>query len=250
MRAHRHQKLGIKQTIQRTWMDKTVHMMLAGMSEEEIRVELDSFLSNQKQSGGIGPRGKQTYGLAISILAAWFAPEPDLLPFRDDALELARTSPPEAWLPLHWAILSAAYPFWFHVAWQIGRILNLQELVSQAQIFNRLKEKYGDRETVARNARYAVRSFVAWEVIQDSQIKGCYEKSPPFELVNPDVAALLIESALLSIPESKVEVGVLMNHPAFFPFQLPSLSGDFISQRNQRIEVMRFGLDQVFLKLI
>ena len=40
--------------------------------------------------------------------------------------------------------------------------------LTQVQIFNRLKALYGDRETVARNARYAVRSFVAWRVLKDS----------------------------------------------------------------------------------
>ena len=67
------------------------------------------------------------------------------------------------WLPLHSAILSAAYPFWFNVATQTGRLLKLQEQITQHQIFNRLKEQYGDRETVSRNARYTIRSFVAWE---------------------------------------------------------------------------------------
>ena len=46
--SERFQKLGIKQTIQRHWMDHTVQMMLAGMSEKNIRAELDDYLSTQK----------------------------------------------------------------------------------------------------------------------------------------------------------------------------------------------------------
>ena len=57
----RHDKLGIKQTIQRRWMDRVVQLMLAGMSEAEIRNELDEFLKTQKQSGGTGQRGEKTY---------------------------------------------------------------------------------------------------------------------------------------------------------------------------------------------
>ncbi|MEI7993268.1 MAG: hypothetical protein WCH01_00055 [Methylococcaceae bacterium] len=52
--SKRHQKLGIKQTIQRHWMDRVVQMLLAGMSEKEIRNDLDDYLSTQKQSGGTG----------------------------------------------------------------------------------------------------------------------------------------------------------------------------------------------------
>lgn len=245
----RHDKLGIKQTIQKTWMDNTVQMMLAGLSEKEIRSELDEYLSTQKQSGGIGERGKKTYGIAISILAAWFAPNEELIDFRNDALNLAREIPENNWLPLHWAVLSASYPFWSNVARQTGRLLNLQNQITQAQIFRRLKEQYGDRETVARNARYTVRSFVAWGVLKDSEARGCYEKVAPVSISDTNLAILMFESTLLAAPEGKISLGLLLNNPAFFPFQLPMMTGDFVSQHSERIEVVRYGLDDELLKL-
>ena len=73
--SKRHQKLGIKQTVQRHWMDRVVQMLLAGMTEKEIRADLNDYLSTQKQSGGIGERGKDSYKMAICLLACWFAPE-------------------------------------------------------------------------------------------------------------------------------------------------------------------------------
>lgn len=246
--GRRHEKLGIKQTVQKVWMDKTVQMMLAGLSEKEIRNELNEYLSTQKQSGGIGERGAKTYGMATSLLAAWFAPEHELLPFRDNALSMAKKLPITEWLPLHWAVISASYPFWFNVARQVGRLLNLQEQITQAQIFSRLKEQYGDRETVARNARYTVRSFVAWNVLQDSKTKGCYVKSIPMN-VTDDQAILLLESALHVSPEAKETLNPLLNSPAFFPFIIPNMSGEYISQQSKRIEVVRYGLVDELLKL-
>lgn len=247
--GNRHEKLGIKQTVQKKWMDKTVQMMLAGLSEKEIRSELDEYLSTQKQSGGVGERGKKTYGMAISLLAAWFSPDKELINFRNDALHLARAMPNSDWLPLHWAVLSATYPFWFNTARQVGRLLNLQDQITQAQIFNRLKEQYGDRETVARNARYTVRSFVAWGGLKDSEAKGCYEKSAPKKITDSNLAILMVESALLATPEAKGALVLLLNNPAFFPFDLPVMTGDFVSQRSERIEVARYGLDDELLKL-
>ena len=158
-------------------MDRVVQLMLAGMSEAKIRNELDEFLKTQKQSGGTGQRGEKTYGMAVSILASWFSPDSDLIALRDDVLMLARNLPIEQWLPLHWLVISASYPFWFNVAKQVGRLFNLQDQITQAQVFGRIKEQYGDRETVARNARYTMRSFVAWGILKDSETKGCYEKS-------------------------------------------------------------------------
>lgn len=247
--SKRHQKLGIKQTVQRHWMDRVVQMLLAGMTEKEIRVDLDGYLSTQKQSGGIGDRGKGTYGMAISLLACWFAPEKDLLLFRDEALSLARTSPSSEWLPLHWAIISVSYPFWFNVAKQTGRLFNLQEQITQAQVFNRLKEQYGDRETVARNARYTVRSFIAWEVLNDSKAKGCYEQAAPLQIYEPEIAVLLLESALLAIPEGKSALRLLLASPALFPFQLPLMTGDFIANTSERLKIVRYGMDDEMLEL-
>jgi hypothetical protein len=241
--SKRHQKLGIKQTVQRHWMDRVVQMLLAGMTEKEIRVDLDDYLSTQKQSGGIGDRGKDTYGMAISLLACWFAPDKELITFRNDALSVARTSLKTEWLPLHWAIISAAYPFWFNVAKQTGRLFNLQEQITQAQVFNRLKEQYGDRETVARNARYTVRSFIAWEVLSDSKAKGCYEQAIPLLISEPKTAILLLEAALLAIPEGKSALKILVETPALFPFQLPVMTGDFIAHSCERLKVVRYGMD-------
>ena len=247
--SKRHDKLGIKQTIQKHWMDHVVKMMLAGLSEKEIRAELDEFLANQKQSGGTGERGKKTYGMAISILASWFSPEKELIPFRDHALELIRNENPQKWLPYHWAVISASYSFWFNVAKQVGRLFNLQDQVTQSQVFSRLKEQYGDRETVARNARYAIRSFVAWGVLKDSKVKGCYEQSKIMGINDHNLAILLYEAALHVDKEGKAALGLLKNNPAFFPFQLPVLTGDFISQYSNTIDVVRYGLDDELLKL-
>lgn len=247
--SKRHEKLGIKQTIQVHWMDRVVQMMLAGMSEKEIRADLDDYLSTQKTSGGIGERGPKTYGMAIGILASWVAPDTDLVPFRDSALGLARQLSPDRWLPLHWAVISASYPFWFQVAKQVGRLLNLQDQVTQPQIFNRLKELYGDRPTVARNARYTVRSFIAWGTLKDSDNRGCYEKAAPMPIHDQNLAILMLEATLYTIPEGKSPLGTLVNNPAIFPFQLPVITGDFIAQASDRIEVVRYGLDEELLKL-
>ena len=229
-------------------MDRVVQMMLAGISEKEIRTDLDEFLATQLPSGGIGKRGKTAYPMAIGILSSWFSPDADLVAFRDDALKLAGTLSPDQWLPLHWAILSTSYPFWFNVAKQVGRLLNLQDQIRQAQVFSRLKEQYGDRETVARIARYTVRSFVAWGVLQDSGTKGCYEKSAPVNVENRDLAVLMVESALYTMPEAAGILGTLLNNPAFFPFRLPDVTGDFVSQHSSRIDVSKY-VDDDFLKL-
>jgi len=249
MMGSRHGKIGIKQVVRLEWMDKVLSMLLAGMSEALIRQELDEYLSIHKPSGGQGERGKKTYGMAIGLLSSWFAPDKDLIPFRNDALTLASELPKDKWLPLHWAVISSSYPFWFNVAKQVGRLLNLQDKITQKQVFNRLKEQYGDRETVARNARYTVRSFIAWGVLKDSEVKGCYVTGNKLLVSDSKEVIILLESGLLANEEGKSHLNVLLSSPGFFPFTMSTVVGPFISQNSSRISVVRYGLDDEFLKL-
>ena len=114
---------------------------------------------------------------------------------------------------------------------------------------NRLKEQYGDRQTVSRYGRFVVRSFVAWGALRDSKAKGCYEKAPPSRVADPNLTILMFEAALYATPEGKGTLAVLLNNPALFPFQLPVVSGNFLSQHSDRMDVVRYGLDDELLKL-
>lgn len=245
----RHETIGIKQAIRFEWMQKAANLLLAGLDAKTIRQELHEFLADRKVSGSECEQSVQTRTFVVNnLMKIWVSPDPELIPFRDASLEILQRNPSIA-VPIHWGLISAVYPFWFNVARQTGRLLALQDRVTQMQIINRLKEQYGDRQTVSRYAKYVIRSFVAWGVLQDSETKGCYEKSALVSNAEPNLAILMFESALLATPEAKSALGLLLNTPAFFPFQFPMVTGDFIAQRSERIEVVRYGLDDVLLKL-
>ena len=42
---------------------------------------------------------------------------------------------------------------------------------------------------------------------------------------------------------------MLLNSPSFFPFTMSTITGAFIAQNSSRISVVRYGLDDEFLKL-
>lgn len=245
----RHEAIGIKQAIRFEWMQKAANMLLAGLEAKTIRQELHEFLADRKGNGSEGDRSDQTRTFVVNnLMKIWVSPAPELIPFRDASLAFLRENPSMA-LAVHWGMISAVYPFWLNVARQTGRLLALQDQVTQTQIISRLKEQYGDRQTVSRYARYIIRSFVAWGALNDSEAKGCYEKPAPVSIAEPNLAVLMLESALLATPEGKGVLGLLLCNPAFFPFQLPMMTGDFVSYRSDRIVVVRYGLDDELLKL-
>jgi len=245
----RHEAIGIKQAIRFEWMQKAANLLLAGLDTKTIRQELHQFLADRKGNGSEGERSDQTRTFVVNnLMKIWISPDPELTSFRDASLAFLRENPSMA-LAVHWGMVSAVYPFWFNVARQTGRLLALQDQVTQTQIINRLKEQYGDRQTVSRYAQYVIRSFVAWGALKDSEAKGCYEKAAPVSIADADLAILMFESALLVTPEAQGALGLLLNNPAFFPFQLPVLTGNFVSQRSDRIDVVCYGLDDELLKL-
>jgi hypothetical protein len=249
MNKSRFDKVGIKQVIRLEWMDRCLSLLLSGMSANEIRRDLIDYLADKKQSGGTGERGDKTYTIAIGILAAWFDPSPELIDLRDRLLMKAKKCSVENWLPLHWAMMIAAYPFWFNVAIQTGRILALQDKVTQKQIFDRLVERYGERATVLRNARYAVRSFVAWGVLEDTEIKGRYKKSDPMAVSDPQIIAMLFEAMLISTPDNKAPLRSLMASPALFPMCLAMDVAQQAIASNPRLISDHFGDGEMMVGL-
>lgn len=239
--------MGIQRELHLEWFEHAASVYAAGYSKSDARQEFYSFFDTA--AGFTTPPSLQTKTyIANALIKTWISPDKDLISLRNNAHCLLNSNPCSR-LAIHWALLCAAYPFWFNVASLVGRLLNLQDQVTQNQVVFRLKEIYGDRQTVSRRARYVIRSFVAWGVLIDSKVRGCYEK--PVTLINldQDLAILMFEAVLYAIPEGKSALALLLNNPACFPFQIPVMTGDFISQRSECIDVARYGLDDELLQL-
>ncbi|MBQ9405959.1 MAG: hypothetical protein IJU37_04355 [Desulfovibrio sp.] len=230
-------------------MQKAANLKLAGLNADNIRQELHAFLRHRKGNGSTGERSQRTRSFVVSnLMKIWASPAPELIPLRDATLAFLRENPSMT-LAAHWAMISAAYPFWFNVARQTGRLLSIQDQVAKPQIIQRLKEHYGDRQTVSRYAQFVIRSCVAWGALQDSKAKGCYEKADLVYIAQPDMAILLLESALQATPTGRCAMGLLLNSPAFFPFKLPVMTADMIAQQSERIDVILYGSDEALLTL-
>lgn len=247
--AKRHEIIGIKQPVRKEWMQQAANALLAGLDSITTRKELHGFIADQNRNGRKNKISDGNRAFTVNnLMRIWVIPDDGLTGFRDGALKCLRDRSALK-TPVHWAMISAAYPFWFNVAFQAGRLLNLQHQTTRPQIINRLKEQYGDRETITRYARYVIRSFVSWGILKDTGIKGCYEKPTPMAISDKDLAILLLESALHASPSGKAALSLLLTNPAFFPFQLPAISGDFIARNSERIEVDCYSLDDEMLKL-
>lgn len=114
----------------------------------------------------------------------------------------------------------AAYPFWRVVADVTGRLLRLQASASAREVQRRVRELYGERETVSRSARYVLRAFADWGVLVETDTKGRYVGPNPTKIDDPPVATWLLEATMFAGETSSTDFGTHANSPALFPFQL------------------------------
>lgn len=237
-------KIGIQRELDMDWMCFARRLCSSGVSRSECRTQLYDYL--ESAPGFESPPSQQTkIYIANLLVKSWLFPEKDVLPLRDAAKELETLS--EFKRAVHWSLIGAAYPFWFAVARVVGRLLSLQDKVTQQQIFARLAEQYGDRSTVSRRARYVLRSFVRWDVLKDSGTRGVYEIGVVQTILDQRVAGLLVEAVLRSESKDKIEFGQLALHPSLFPFRMNDFGAEQILSSNPRLTADRYAFNDLLL---
>lgn len=234
-------QIGFSQRIRLEWLEYTAGLMLAGQSREDIEGVLKEFLRERLSVGGTAVRGNREKAITI-LTKTWVNVDPKLTPFRDDGFELLKVLAHDQRVVVHWGMVMAAYPFWGDVAETVGRLARLQCTVSAAQAQRRVREKYGERETVSRAARRVLRSFMDWGVLEETGKKGVYKLASARAIENADLARWLVEAYLRWTERSSDSVREVLPHPVLFPFRF-EVSTALNLHKQSRLEVVRQGLD-------
>jgi len=164
-------QIGIDRLIRLEWLEQTTQLVLAGNDVKSVKGLLEDRLSCSFPTSSPGTRGSLSKTVTI-LMKTWIRVPGDLVEYRDAGLELLSAVDRRHHLAIHWGMIMAAYPFWGAVAGQAGRLLGLQNSVAASQVQRRLKEQYGERETVSRRARYVLRAFIDWGVLEETVESG------------------------------------------------------------------------------
>ncbi len=143
----------------------------------------------------------------------------------------------------------ATYPFWAGVAAQVGRLLKLQGSAVAAQVQRRVREQYGERETVSRAARRVLRSFHDWGVLSETVTKGIYHPGMLLDIDDPKLLGWLIEAMLRARDNGSVPLKELIESPSLFPFRLKSIHADRLLSTSSKLDILRHGLDDDLVTL-
>ncbi len=232
----RDRQVGFSQRIRLEWLEYAAGLVLVGNDKAQVEEALQAHLRDKLSVGGNALRGTREKAITI-LMKIWALPPKRLSSFRDEGLGFLRRLPPSKHTPLHWCMSMAVYPFWGAVAETTGRLLRLQGIVTASQVQRRLRERYGERQTVARAARRVLRAFHDWGVLRESGEKGAYVVASAQKIGGKALLAWMIEAVLRASGNRSGDLNTLATSASLFPFIMPSVRVADLRAR-QPIEVM------------
>ena len=245
---NRQKQIGFSQRIRLEWLQHTANLILAGNGNDAVNSSLQELLKDKVSVGGKAVRGTREKVITI-LMKIWLNVPGKLETLRDDGLELLKDLPRKNHTAVHWGQACAVYPFWVAVAANIGRLLRFQGTAAAAHVQRRVREQYGERETVSRAARRVISSFVDWGVLTGTKEKGIYSQGDTYSIDDPKLIAWLIEASLHARSNSSAAIKGLLDSPSLFPFRLMHVPAEHLVSMSPRLDLLRHGLDDNLLML-
>ena len=244
----RYTQIGIDRLVRLKWLGITADLALVGNPSKDVKSILQKEIAESFRSPNVNTRGSLDKTITI-LMKIWINVPSEFHDFRNEGLNLLKALPRENHSIVHWGMVMSVYPFWAAVATQTGRLLKLQGHATASQVQRRVREQYGERETVSRRVRYVLRSFVDWGVLNETTTKGVYDQGRTISVVDQRLSAWMVEALLLSRANGSAPINDLINSPSIFPFQLAHISVGNIVSIAPRLDVLRHGLDDEIVML-
>ena len=238
-------RVGFSQRIRLEWLDYAANAVLAGNGKDETAAALRERLRGRFALGDGRASGNLDKAVAI-LVRVWATPPEELRALRDEGLDLLRRADANDRMLAHWCMCMAVYPFFGATAEAAGRLLRLQGSAAAAQVQRRLRERLGERETVARAARRVLRAFVDWGVLVETGEKGIYRGAAK-RVVEDRAAAVWVLKAGLSVEDAGPQPpAALLRAPRLFPFEIAPPSTAEL-EASAAFEIVPHGLDREVL---
>ena len=241
-------QIGFSQRVRLEWLAQTANLVLAGNDKAAINDALQEMLQDKVSVGGQAERGNREKIITI-LLKTWLVAPSGLQSLRLEGLELLKRVPRRDHLAINWGMVMAVYPFWSSLAVQVGRLLKLQGSAAAAHVQRRVREQYGERETVSRSARRVLRSYLDWGVLQKTGAKGVYSAGTTLAIDDSRLIAWLVEASLHARANGSASLKDLIDSPSFFPFRIKPIHAESFVAATSRLDVLRHGMDENLVML-
>ena len=147
---------------------------------------------------------------------------------------------------MHWCMCMAVIPLLRHGRRRGRAAASLTGNRRRRQVQRRLRERFGERETVARAARRILRAYIDWRVLMETNEKGLYRGNAKRAVDDTLLALWAVKAMLFAAGDNPRSAPALLRGPHLFPFDvaLPSVRD---VEACEALEITRHGLDQQVL---
>ena len=235
MTAGEQRTIGLDRPVRLEWLDAVAGRLAAGDSPKAAR----EYVWNLLDGVVAGATAQTARGKTLTVLSrVWLTPPAAALDLRDAAVKALAQASADERLAIHWAMLSACYPFFVDVAGLVGKSLGLNGEVALSQLTRRLVDTWGDRSTLRPASQRLMRSMVQWGALRDGGKVGVYLAPSKRIAVPSGIGGLLVEGLLIAAQRG-MPLNQLVSHPAVFPFDVRT---DLTAlRRSERLRVHRQG---------
>ena len=201
--------VGLSRNIKIMWLNKTVELINEGLSTEDIKKQLNDYLSFEINS----PTNlRKTREILLNI---WVYDGEVTSKIRSVALNLFNTYP-EYRLEIHWCMILAAYPVFRDMCKLLGKISEFQDEITLSQIKQKLFDEWGERTTLFHSIDKIIATLKDFEVLLCNKPGKYYINKK--NVNNKEVILLLVWTSMLIDNCEYYSFFELNNFMYIFPF--------------------------------
>lgn len=202
--------VGLSRNLKLQWLNKVVELVLEGHTEQEIKDQLNEYLSFEIES----PTNiRKTREILMNI---WVYDNELSSKIKAPALELIKAYP-EYDLVIHWCMMLAAYPVFVDMCKLIGKMSEFQDEITLAQLKQKLFDEWGERTTLFHSIDKLVATLKAFDVMVCDK-PGKYHVNKR-RVSNPKIVAFMVYAMMLVDDSGYYTFTDINSSTYLFPFE-------------------------------
>lgn len=217
------------------WLDKVAEMFIMEKSEEEIREELNEYLSIEIKSA-INLR--KTREILMNI---WARDIENIGEAKELAIKLYKTNKKENKLLAHWSMTLMAYPVFADICNTIGKMESRMFDITNKEIKNRMFDLWGERSTLYHSIDKNIKTLKDINVLAPLP-KNRYEVNK-FSIDEENGLILIAEILTFLRDKLYLSIDELNSSTEFFPFEY-YISLDVL-EKSKMFLIDKFGGEMV-----
>lgn len=232
--------IGMARNINLEWLNQTANLVLADKSEEEIKQNLNEYLSFVIES----PTNiRKTREILMNI---WVRTPDEYVGLKKLALKVYNKNSNSNKILAHWCLMLITYQVFTDICSVIGKMNDKQFDISTNQIKDKMFDVWGERPTLYHSISKLIKTIKDMGII--APIKSGLYKVNKFIITDDDAIILIVATLLCLKDKLYLSIEELENSFELFPFEY-NINLELLQGSNKFV-FDRFGGEMVISKMI